>query len=467
MSASAWLPIGMPLPHGIKAGRVLQHGAGWQIIAAEVGRVLVFDQSAYDTWEPMGIAESAIEFDFLGDIYWIIPSGARQTLSNVELAAKPTSVEEGIKFAETMKKTRNIALLDRGNGAIYAEEAELFLPIVDNEFFCQDDPHLLGLWISGGVHISALKIERMAKLNGNLSKDDVRAIVKAAGLFDDDKNRVDGRVDTKKETHGERPAPGKEFVLPGRAELRQFFMDHVLDIVENREKYELLGISSPGAIILHGAPGCGKTFAAQALANYLGWPKFEANASSIASPYIHESSRKISELFEQAIGAAPSVLIIDEMDAFLSDRSSGGGFNQHRVEEMAEFLRRIPEAVSAGVLLIGMTNRIETIDTAILRRGRFDHIIEVPNAQKEEIEGLLHHLLRDLPTATDLDIPDFSRVLEGRPLSDVTFVVREASRLAAKNGQRTINKANFEAALHSTAARQGTPSGKKIGFLER
>lgn len=105
----------------------------------------------------------------------------------------------------------------------------------------------------------------------------------------------------------------------------------------------------------------------------MGWKRFDIDASSIASSYIHETSKKTSEVFKAAIDAAPSILVIDEMEAFLSDRSRVTT-GTHHIEEVAEFLRRIPEAISKGVLVFAMTNMIDAIDPAVLRRGRFDHM---------------------------------------------------------------------------------------------
>lgn len=125
------------------------------------------------------------------------------------------------------------------------------------------------------------------------------------------------------------------------------------------------------------------------------WPTFSIEASSVASPYTHETSRKVAEVFTAAIKAAPSVVIIDEMDAFLASRD--GASNQHNVEEVAEFLRRVPEATAKRVLVIGMINQIDAIDAAILRRGRFDHVIHVDHAGECEVCGLLMALLKDIP----------------------------------------------------------------------
>jgi hypothetical protein len=224
--------------------------------------------------------------------------------------------------------------------------------------------------------------------------------------------------------------PRSEFTLPGRPDLERFFNEHIVDIVRHRERYKALGIGFPAAVVLHGPPGCGKTFAVERLVDFLGWPCFHVEASTVASPYIHETSRKVADVFETAAKNAPSVLVIDEMDAFLSDRQMGTG--HHRVEEVAEFLRRIPEATKNEVLVIAMTNRIELIDPAILRRGRFDHVVKVDPATFEEILALLRKLLGDLPTEGDVELGQFAAALTGRPLSDVAFIVREASRLAAR-----------------------------------
>jgi cell division protease FtsH len=195
-----------------------------------------------------------------------------------------------------------------------------------------------------------------------------------------------------------------------------------------------LGIEFPSAIILHGPPGCGKTFAVDRLIDYLGWPRFQIDASSVASPYIHETSKKVAEVFGKAMKNAPAVLVIDEMEAFLSERQSGMGSGQHHVEEVAEFLRRIPEAIKNRVLIIAMTNRIEMIDPAILRRGRFDHVVKVDMASEEEVRALLGKLVTDLPCENDIDVAILAKRLTGRPLSDVAFSVREGARLAARAG---------------------------------
>jgi len=120
------------------------------------------------------------------------------------------------------------------------------------------------------------------------------------------------------------------------------------------------------------------------------------------------------------------------------------------------------------VLVIAMTNRIELIDPAILRRGRFDHIIEVPMASVTEIRFLLDHLLAKIPCADDLKLQAYAESLAGRPLSDVSFLIREAARVTAKSGRDAIDHAAVDTALADmNDAVRTAPKKREIGFTAR
>jgi SpoVK/Ycf46/Vps4 family AAA+-type ATPase len=200
------------------------------------------------------------------------------------------------------------------------------------------------------------------------------------------------------------------------------------------------------------------------LVEFLDWPSYSIDSNSVGSPYIHETSKKISDVFDQAIDAAPSVIVIDEMEAFLPDRRSGTASGLHHVEEVGEFLRRIPQALKSKVLIIAMTNLIEMIDPAILRRGRFDHIIEVGMPSRQEVASLVHSLLGKLPTADDLALDRLVDALTGKPLSDCAFVIREGARLAAKTGRTQLDQASLDAALTSLP-KEPQKKGSRIGFV--
>lgn len=151
------------------------------------------------------------------------------------------------------------------------------------------------------------------------------------------------------------------------------------------------------------------------------------------------------------------------MEAFLSDRDNSQ--SHHNIEEMAEFLRRIPEATANNVLIIAMTNKLDMIDPAILRRGRFDHIINVDYASTEEIESMLTNSFEKIATEDNLDIKSFAVELSGKPLSDVAFFVKEGARIAAKNGKDKLDNESLDKALVSILNKTNEKSSRKMGFI--
>ncbi len=127
-------------------------------------------------------------------------------------------------------------------------------------------------------------------------------------------------------------------------------------------------------------------------------------------------------------------------------------------------MRKIPEAQKRGVLIIGMTNRLDLIDPAILRRGRFDHLIKVEMATTEEVLAVLIELFEGKPLSSDVDLKALAVKLAGRPLSDVSHLVREAARLAAKGDKMEINAESTSAALSVLLASRYAEKAAKIGF---
>ena len=117
------------------------------------------------------------------------------------------------------------------------------------------------------------------------------------------------------------------------------------------------------------------------------------------------------------------------------------------------------------VLVIGMTNRVEMIDPAILRRGRFDHVIGLDPATEDEIVALLDTLLQQVPAARDVDARALAAQLVGRPLSDAAFVVREGARLSARAGLARVEQRFLVEALASAGSRNEPGTGRRIGFV--
>lgn len=456
MIKDSWLPIGYTILSDVAAGPVICEGDGYQIIAATGAAhvaLLATDQLA-DYWLKNGLLTSGDmgKITFGDQLISVITSDER-TLSPLSDCLRPRNKSQMLVFAASVRRTRDKRVSVSLSNSIYCERLGLLLPLWDLAETPSDDV-LLGQYVTGGLPLSVFSSRRILSLQPWLTEKDLRDVAEEAGL-----KIIDETDGTR---HEEKPAKGL-FTLVGRPDLESFFREHIIDIIEHSERYKTLGIDFPSAVVLHGPPGCGKTFAVERLVEYLDWPSFTIDSTSVGSPYIHETGRKIAEVFNSALNHAPSIIIIDEMEAFLTDRQIGSGSSAHRIEEVAEFLRRIPEAQKNHVLIFGMTNRIEMIDPAILRRGRFDHVIEVGMASSMEVDSLLRKLLSDRPCAADLPIEPTADRLAGRPLSDVAFVIREASRIAAKAGKDALDGQSLLSAM-SSIEKSGSEEPKKIGF---
>jgi cell division protease FtsH len=471
VTIESWLPVGCDLPDGASCGRPLYGADAWQIIATRgAGRALLVTQALHDKWAAVGLTRPGdlLRFQFGAQAFYEVSCGPSRRLESLSDVASPSGRSEALAFASALRETRLIDAASALHDALYVETLGRLLPTYGAQASVTDDM-VLGAWLTGGVQVSARSIGRLQRMLTWIDAVRLRDVVRTAGIEIDEmaQNEQHDAASASTELHA-KLSPGHAsvdvFRLFGRTGLESFFHEHVIDIVQNRARYQALGIEFPSPTILHGPPGCGKTFAVERLIEFLGWPAFRIEASTVASPYIHETSRKVSEMFELAIKSAPSVLVIDEMEAFLADREHGGG-SHHRVEEVAEFLRRIPEATRNEVLIIGMTNRIEMIDSAIMRRGRFDHVISVDFPNEQEVGALLGHLLASLPKDASVDTDALAKALTGRPLSDVAFVVREGARLSARSGADELAQVYLLGALQATPSRQDALAARRIGFV--
>ncbi|HKJ61790.1 MAG TPA: ATP-binding protein [Hyphomicrobiales bacterium] len=480
MAVESWLPINFILPDGACCGRAVHGESQWQIVDTRGGgRALIVRVELSSKWISAGlIDESELQpFSFGSETLREVSCGPSEVLAPISNCRSPQNKNEALAFAQALHDTRAIDPLSPLQDAVYVEKFGRLLPCYGITSRTVDEI-VLGYWLTGGAHVSTKSFRRLHQMLSWLGSTHLRQVVQTAGIEfcgftstdighpDSAKARQRSAINIEASAQNPQPqASAHSFELPGRPELEAFFNEHVIDIVHNKTRYKALGVEFPSAIVLHGPPGCGKTFAVEQLVEYLGWPNFQIDASSIASPYIHETSKKIAETFGKAIGNAPSVLVIDEMEAFLADRETGAGASHHRIEEIAEFLRRIPEASKNEVLVVAMTNRVEMIDSAILRRGRFDHIVEVDFPGTEDVLALLQKLLSSLPKDETIDPTPLAQKLAGHPLSDVAFIVREGARLAARSGASKLNQAFLLAALQRDMSRTSQDSDRRIGFV--
>ncbi len=465
-----WLPRGTSVTEEKRIKKMINASKDWQIYSTnQDSYILAATRSLYKEWVDKYLLPEGI-FSELKD-YKVFCSTGNYLISSLDKGPYPEDngqVEAfSIAFNTALKLFPNTDLQD----AVYIEEYSLILPGTQSDKFTKKEC-VYGKWLTGGVNISANTFKRIAQFMSWLPVSSLNKSFKLAGFDVSEIDMEEVEKNNKVESNDLQSVSSDNVAIPaimtadkfsliGRPDLEQFFNDNIIDIVLNQEQYKRMGISFPGATILHGPPGCGKTYAVEKLAEYLGWKRFDIDSSSIASSFIHDTSKKISEVFNSAIKAAPSIIVIDEMEAFLSSRNMAGPSGTHHIEEVAEFLRRIPEAISKGVLVFAMTNMIDTIDPAILRRGRFDHIIEVKMANKEEISALLKVKFSELPIDEDVVIETIAEKLDSHPMSDVTFVLREAGRMAVKSNSEHITHVCFEKALEMLPKKE---EKRKIGF---
>ncbi len=486
MSHERWLPTNHIIPEGQKLRKLLCAGDDWQLYALEhSGRALVCKTALTDRWIDEGLIEEAVisAFAFGPDKYAVVTSGKEHQLAPITEFISPETKADAAAFAVSLQQTRKIISDVSLHDAIYVERLSRLLPTWTVTEAVSDE-QILGRWLTGGVAVATSSFRRMTTLLGWLDKQDVRHIIELAGLETPVEAGSGGGARTRSDSLETKPSEdlkteskarkkplkgsqpeGREFKLSGRPYLEEFFNEHVVDIILNEDRYKALGVEFPSAVVLHGPPGCGKTYAIERLIEFLDWPAYHIDSNSVGSPYIHETSRKVSEVFEKAMEDPPAVVVIDEMESFLSDRQLHQSTGLHHVEEVAEFLRRIPEAMSKRVLVVGMTNRLEMIDPAILRRGRFDHVIEVGMPSKKEVTDLVSSLIQKMPVDGEISLDKAISTLEGRPLSDAAFAIREAGRLAARAGRENIDQHALDASI---AKLPGVPEEEKsrpIGFI--
>lgn len=482
MANERWFPAKHELPDGSRLGRILHSGSDWQICRLDADNsILILRSSLADRWVESKLLPTTVldSFSFGDEDYRTIFSGSGQRLEPVAARGSLDTKVDGLSFAISLRETRKVDAEVPLHDAIYVERYSRLLPTWTVSAGSSDE-EILGRWLTGGVSIPATSLRRLSILLGWLSKQDVAELVQAAGFSTPQESggartrqkpqrpqaRAEGTKAPIVKTASEKePKPSvhhQQFHLSGRPALEAFFNEHVIDIIENAERYKALGIEFPTAIVLHGPSGCGKSFAVERLCEYLDWPIFYIDSKSVGSPYVHETSRKVSEIFDKAMDAAPSMIVIDEMESYLFDRQLHESTGLHHAEEVAEFLRRIPEASRCHVLVIGMTNRLEMIDDAILRRGRFDHIVEVGMPSAKEVSDLIDSLLTKVPIENEIDTSDVVKSTTGRALSDTAFVVREAARLAARVGKSALDNESLRRALASLPPTE--PKKRSIGF---
>ncbi len=229
------------------------------------------------------------------------------------------------------------------------------------------------------------------------------------------------------------------------AELRE-----IVDMLKFPERYRRLGASIPKGVLLEGMPGTGKTLLARAVAVEADVPFFSASASEFIEMVVGVGASRVRDLFSEARKRAPAIVFIDEIDAVGRKRgaSVGGGGLDERKQTLNQILTEMDGFTGReGVVVLGATNRIDVLDPALLRPGRFDRRVTVSAPDQRGREAILRVHTRDVPLADDVDLAAIAASTPGMVGADLENLVNEAALVAARRQHAVVETPDFSDAL--------------------
>jgi cell division protease FtsH len=225
-------------------------------------------------------------------------------------------------------------------------------------------------------------------------------------------------------------------------------LEEIVEFLRDPQKFQRLGGKIPKGVLLVGPPGTGKTLLARSIAGEANVPFFTISGSDFVEMFVGVGASRVRDMFEQGKKNAPCIIFIDEIDAVGRHRGAGlGGGNDEREQTLNQMLVEMDGFESnEGVIIIAATNRPDVLDPALLRPGRFDRQVVVPNPDVNGREKILRVHMRKVPLASDVDPKTIARGTPGFSGADLANLVNEAALLAARTGRRTVGMAELEAA---------------------
>ncbi|MBO0763841.1 MAG: ATP-dependent zinc metalloprotease FtsH, partial [Hyphomicrobiaceae bacterium] len=223
-------------------------------------------------------------------------------------------------------------------------------------------------------------------------------------------------------------------------------LQEIVEFLRDPQKFQRLGGRIPRGCLLVGPPGTGKTLIARAVAGEANVPFFTISGSDFVEMFVGVGASRVRDMFEQAKKNAPCIIFIDEIDAVGRHRGAGlGGGNDEREQTLNQLLVEMDGfEANEGIIIIAATNRPDVLDPALLRPGRFDRQIVVPNPDVGGREKILRVHMRKVPLAPDVDPKVIARGTPGFSGADLANLVNEAALLAARRNKRLVTQAEFE-----------------------
>jgi len=225
-------------------------------------------------------------------------------------------------------------------------------------------------------------------------------------------------------------------------------LEEIVDFLREPERFVRLGAKIPKGALLVGPPGTGKTLLARAVAGEAGVPFFSISGSDFVEMFVGVGASRVRDMFEQAKKNAPCIVFIDEIDAVGRARGVGiGGGNDEREQTLNQMLVEMDGfEASEGIIILAATNRPDVLDPALLRPGRFDRQVQVPNPDVKGREAILGVHARKVPLGPDVDLRILARGTPGFSGADLANLINEAALVAARVRKRMVTMADFEKA---------------------
>ncbi len=225
-------------------------------------------------------------------------------------------------------------------------------------------------------------------------------------------------------------------------------LSEIVDFLKDASKYTEVGARIPRGCLLIGSPGTGKTLLARAIAGEAGVPFFSISGSDFVEMFVGVGASRVRDMFEQAKKSAPCIVFIDEIDAVGRHRGSGvGGGNDEREQTLNQLLVEMDGfSENEGVVIIAATNRPDVLDRALLRPGRFDRQVTVPNPDIIGREQILNVHIKKITAAADVNIKELARGTPGFAGADLANLINEGALMAARNNQKMVTMKSLEEA---------------------
>nr|WP_321508246.1 ATP-dependent zinc metalloprotease FtsH [uncultured Celeribacter sp.] len=223
-------------------------------------------------------------------------------------------------------------------------------------------------------------------------------------------------------------------------------LEEIVEFLRNPQKFSALGGKIPKGALLVGPPGTGKTLLARAIAGEAGVPFFTISGSDFVEMFVGVGASRVRDMFEQGKKNAPCIVFIDEIDAVGRSRGAGyGGGNDEREQTLNQLLVEMDGfEANEGIIIVAATNRPDVLDPALLRPGRFDRQVQVPNPDIKGREKILAVHARKVPLGPNVDLRIIARGTPGFSGADLANLVNEAALMAARIGRRQVTMEDFE-----------------------